>query len=293
MPTKLINLFTTSNNVTLVVLTKAIVLLSNNGLKNLMLTEIDPKIKRILSCFAKDHATHGNGFLLSSAFLPDSVENKNVYQGGNWPNADYWLVKCKFNLQDLSIELSNPTVNSVLLKKENVRAILEYALNKMLVHVSPKDLLIFHDWECVKLISEPSIGNIQKHWLCPFGDFDVESFPFVVTSGGESFSLVNVKTFHQQVFCDTQAKYVYCAQGSFFRKEKHGFSFHFANFFINKENERHESWIRMELKPDYIACLQEHGRIPETTIGGYLNEIARSSTAESNLEVANMKNAEL
>ena len=79
--------------------------------------------------------------------------------------------------------MNHPKHNSMLIKKEIVQSVLEYVENKMLIYVLPKDLLIVHDWEIVKVIEEPVVGNGQKYWLCPLVWFNVEEFPFVVMSG--------------------------------------------------------------------------------------------------------------
>ena len=70
---------------------------------------------------------------------------------------------------------------------------IEYADDRMLVHVAPTDLLIVIGGSVVSCLSDPNPGNHQKYWLEVLPGFDVEKFPFVVVSGCQSFNLVNVK----------------------------------------------------------------------------------------------------
>ena len=63
----------------------------------------------------------------------------------------------------------------------------------MIVHVSPADLLLIVDWRLYSYISDEHKGNHYKTWFAPLPDFNVETFPFIVVSGRESFNLVNLK----------------------------------------------------------------------------------------------------
>ena len=82
----------------------------------------------------------------------------------------------------------------MFLYKEKVYAVLEFAPDKMLLHIKPTDLLVTHNWEVVSRIEDPNVGNIQKEWFCELPNFNEETFPFVLVTGTESFNLLNVKT---------------------------------------------------------------------------------------------------
>ena len=45
-------------------------------------------------------------------------------------------------------------------------------------------------------------GNTDKFWLEPVPGFDVETFPFIVSSGHESLNLINVKECRHEVLVD-------------------------------------------------------------------------------------------
>ena len=54
-------------------------------------------------------------------------------------------------------------------------------------------LVILHDWKVIHYISDPSVGNGEKYWHWTLPGFTNTDFPFVLTSGKECYSLVNVK----------------------------------------------------------------------------------------------------
>ena len=74
----------------------------------------------------------------------------------------------------------------------------EYAPNQMVAHVSPTDLLVIIDWEVTAYIHDQQTGNHYKTWFAPLPDFDVDTFPFLVVSGRESFNLINLKEKYMQ-----------------------------------------------------------------------------------------------
>ena len=59
----------------------------------------------------------------------------------------------------------------------------EFALNKLLVHVAKRDLLVIENYQVVRSIVEPQIGNKMKICMFPLPQFDETHFPFIVCSG--------------------------------------------------------------------------------------------------------------
>ena len=55
--------------------------------------------------------------------------------------------------------------NSLICYNEVIKGILEYAAEKLILHIYPKDLLLVDDYEVTNRINEPSTGNITKNWL--------------------------------------------------------------------------------------------------------------------------------
>lgn len=56
-----------------------------------------------------------------------------------------------------------------------------------------QDLLIVVDWKVIYEIGDNAPGNTEKFWHIPLPGFDIETFPFLMTSGKESYNLINVK----------------------------------------------------------------------------------------------------
>ena len=86
----------------------------------------------------------------------------------------------------------------MLLKNEGVYSILEFAANRMIISVQLTDFLIAHDWQVVNCISDRNLGNTQKCWMALLPGFDQETFPFIISSGFESFNLINVNEYTQE-----------------------------------------------------------------------------------------------
>ena len=69
----------------------------------------------------------------------------------------------------------------------------------------PKDLMIIDDWTVLHTIVDPVSGNTEKFWLSPLPSFDLQTFPFVVSSGNNTFNVVNVKTGDMSVLINGSA----------------------------------------------------------------------------------------
>ena len=119
------------------------------------------------------------------------------------------------------------------MKKEDVYAVLEYALNRLLAFIQPTDLLVIDSWQVVYRIEDPSKTNIQKCWLAPLPDFDHESFPFVITSGAESYNIVNVKEGLMNPIVYSPGSHCVAQEAGFFVNEENGISLHFATSLTN------------------------------------------------------------
>ena len=83
----------------------------------------------------------------------------------------------------------------MLLKDEVANSICEFDVNQMIVAIYLVDLLIIHNWCVVRRIREEHPGNIQKDFIAQLPGFDAHRFPFLLCSGYDYFSLINVKDF--------------------------------------------------------------------------------------------------
>ena len=54
-------------------------------------------------------------------------------------------------------------------------------------------MLIIKDWKVVREIVDPEADNLHKSFMMPLPDFDPIEFPWLLCSGQEKYSLLNVK----------------------------------------------------------------------------------------------------
>ena len=80
----------------------------------------------------------------------------------------------------------------MLIKDEKVEAIFEYSHDKLIMSLYPTDIIIAHNFKVVKIIYKIQPGNFNKHWIVPLPGFDEVEFPFLLCSGRQNFTLINV-----------------------------------------------------------------------------------------------------
>ena len=83
---------------------------------------------------------------------------------------------------------------------------LQYAMDKVLVHISERDLLIINDWQIVKRLEEPDDSNTKKYWMRPIPGFHETEFPFIICNGWDTFNIVNVHDYYMEpiINCSTR-----------------------------------------------------------------------------------------
>ena len=95
---------------------------------------------------------------------------------------------------------------------------------------------MINDWQTVRLIKAVHSGNMNKDYYEPLPQFDSLKFPFVMCSGYEHFSLINVLKCKTQVFIIASSPCIGPQQAFFFKEEKYGFSIHFSTCELTDEN---------------------------------------------------------
>ena len=107
-------------------------------------------------------------------------------------------------------------------------SILEFANDRLIIHINPNDLLITKDWSVIHRIDDPDKGNTTKYQLALIPSFDETSLPFVLMSGVKSLNIVNVKKFNIQPLVLSPI-YTYRGQQAFYLTEdKDGVNLFFA-----------------------------------------------------------------
>ena len=107
---------------------------------------------------------------------------------------------------------------------------------------------------------------MSQNYLHRHPQFDIVKFPFIVVSGLEHYSLVNVKDFFAQEFIISSSNTNRGQRSFFFKKEKYGYSFHFSSFELAASNVVHHKWHEMQLKNDYFEKLEQYGLLPDSNL---------------------------
>ena len=116
----------------------------------------------------------------------------NKYTGKNG-KINHWLIKCSIDSNTLKLVCKDYKTQSMLFLSNTVKSVHEFAQNKLIIYNDPS-ILICHDWEVIHTIDEVIPGNKDKFWISKMPFFDLQTLPFVVISGKEVFSLINVQT---------------------------------------------------------------------------------------------------
>ena len=98
----------------------------------------------------------------------------------------------------------------MLIKDEKVEAIFEYSPDKLVMSVYPTDIIIVHNFKVVKIIYKIELGNFNKHWIAPLPGFDEISFPFLLCSGRQNFTLINVEKYKMMKLIQAPCMNVRC-----------------------------------------------------------------------------------
>ena len=80
----------------------------------------------------------------------------------------------------------------MLMWYENVEAILEYSPEKMIMTLRPSIFLFVDEWVAIKHLKQEE-RNFDQWSLKKLPGFNEDDFPYVVSSGKNYFSLINVK----------------------------------------------------------------------------------------------------
>ena len=82
-----------------------------------------------------------------------------------------------------------------------VATLIEFASNKLLLSIE-SELLVVEKWEPLRQIPSLVKGNMGKEYILPHPDFDQVKLPFLVCSGFDFITLINVKEYRIEKFID-------------------------------------------------------------------------------------------
>ena len=147
---------------------------------------------------------------------------------------------------------------AILLKKEKVASVLEFAVNKLIV-ATEFSLIIFHEGESVRVYDgweqdmpfvaanervkilnrDPGKQTYQEMWLTnkdrnPLGHFsilprfDYDLFPFITCTSAKGIILINLKENYAETLIDATSTCAWGQPSLFFTREGNGMCMHFT-----------------------------------------------------------------
>ena len=124
---------------------------------------------------------------------PENVPHR--YVGGSKSNAKSWLISCSFDQDEMKWKCDDYVQKSMHFENEYLDALTEYAPDRFAIWSSGNCvMLLVNNWHVVYALEDERSGNLSKTWVAPLPRFDLDTLPFVMCSGQECYSLVNVKT---------------------------------------------------------------------------------------------------
>ena len=151
----------------------------------------------------------------------------------------------------------------MLIKGEDVSFILALAKETLLVSVTHGNLILVHNWEALKLIQEADPRNNEKNWLALLPGFDLNSFPFVVSSGKLSYNLINVKSEYMAPLIQGSGNNGTVERPAFFlERDNSNLDMFFVTTGLIEDSHYELNMHCMTFKEDFTQTLNEYGRLP-------------------------------
>ena len=104
-----------------------------------------------------------------------------------------------------------------------------------------------------------------------------------MTSGKESFGLVNVKTFEYADMVQGSAQTSKDAHSLFFIDGKNGFEMHFTTRQSRQNKEYEYNYHCMHFKDDFVGILKDFGRLPYNSIRASLQAVKTEQDEKAQL----------
>ena len=121
-------------------------------------------------------------------------------------------------------------------------------------------MLIMKNWQVIHEIVDPNAGNVQKSFMMPFPDFDAENFPFMLCSGQEAYTILDIKQGIFYPFIKGSALNSRVQQPAFFTKEEDGIKCHFNTKRLDQSNKYENDYSVLHLRQDFIDVLKTYQR---------------------------------
>ena len=117
-----------------------------------------------------------------------AADTDNIYEGNTMQNT--WCMRWKYDANDLSVGPVDMKKESILFKTEAIQGVCEYAEDHFMFYGRQEHLFLVKNWKVIRRINDFDTKNINKYSLNPFPGFDLEKFPFIVSSGESTFNII-------------------------------------------------------------------------------------------------------
>ena len=182
------------------------------------------------------------------------------------------VMKCTFDAVNAKFVCKNPETHAMLFKNEYINSVCAFPPDGLLVSASGTDLIVVRNWKVTTYIQDLNFGNDQKEWQAMLPFFDIDKFPFIVSSGYVNYNFINVKSGQMQTLAHGSAANVQGQQAFCFDKQDNIWMMHFCSRNFNEQNSYEFNWYCFNFKEDLLQILKKYGRLPYETIAESLKE---------------------
>ena len=103
-----------------------------------------------------------------------------------------WIMRVQFDRITDELKPKEPEKNSIWMWHEWPEGLLEYANEKIIVALNPNTFLFLDNWRSMSYVQT---NDTSLLCMKPHPDFDLQVFPFLVVSGNNHMSVINVNEY--------------------------------------------------------------------------------------------------
>ena len=174
------------------------------------------------------------------------VEQPNMVEGKYKEEVeqDSMIIRCKFDSTTGKF-VYDYKATACYIQHEAVQSLGAFPPDGWLVGVQPKDMLIIRNYKLVYkddiikpenkigYVFDPINNNKLKYWQEPLPFFDIDEYPFVMTSGNVSYNSINIVTGQLQAIAYGTSEAGHGQQPFCFMEEDEAWGLHFVTQCVN------------------------------------------------------------
>lgn len=228
--------------------------------KEITVDQVDLSISFFTTCrlsFSAYEKSKEVVFMFACNINNDTTESHQYalkYEGQTTPEEWSCVIKADINMEEMCVRCKEHAANSALLKDEVVWSVFEYAPDCMLLSLAgTPDLLMVQHLKEVRVIADHDKGNLYKYWVAPLPGFDLETFPFLVSAGAKTFSLINIKERRLEKLINASSYPDAAMEGAYFEVDGTTTTMNFASFLARIDSPDHVcfQWNKVAFHSDF------------------------------------------